>query len=73
MNNFEFIDAVLRLSFEVGVTADGKAIVKTKSYQNVKAQQTATALMAVANAIASLTNYPLSSVTKTEANEVVTA
>lgn len=72
MNNFEFVEAVLRLSFEVGIAADGKPMISTKSYRNVKAQQSAAALMAVANAIASLTNYQLATVTKSEVNEIVT-
>lgn len=72
MNYYEFQSAVLRLSFEVGVNEEGKPIYQSKSYRNLKAQQPAGNIAAVANAIGSLSSFPLASIVKTETDEVMT-
>lgn len=72
MNNYEFLEAILKLTYEVGMTADGKSILKSKTYRNVKSQPSAASVSAVAQTLASLTSYPLVKVYKTDTTEVVT-
>lgn len=49
----------LRLKFNHGNDDNGKAIIKTKSYQNVKAQALSDDLYAVAKSLAGLQEYDL--------------
>lgn len=72
MNNFEFLEALLKLTYETGVTAEGKTIFKSKTYRNVKHLATAASFSAVAQAIATLASYPLVAVHKNETSELVT-
>lgn len=72
MNTFEFQNAVLRLTYEVGVDANGKAKFVSKNYRNTRPELTANQISAVANALASLTIYPLTTIAKVQTEEIVT-
>lgn len=72
MNTFEFQSAVLRLSYEVGLKTNGEPLYKSKSYRNLKTLQSAAAIALVADAIASLTSYPLAVISKIETDNVIT-
>lgn len=71
MNNYEFVEAVLQLSYEVDMKEDGRPVYKTKVYRPLKSQVSATAVAAVATSIASLTTYPLAAISTTHTNDVV--
>lgn len=49
----------LQLYFITGVDLEGKDVVKTKSFNNVKTDATPEALLVVSNALSSLQQYPL--------------
>jgi hypothetical protein len=49
----------LQLYFITGVDLDGKDIVKTKSFNNVKTDATPETLLVVSNALSSVQQYPL--------------
>ena len=71
MNNYQFVEAVLQVAYEVDMKEDGRPVYKTKVYRPIKSQVSASAVAAVATAIASLTDYPLASISKLETNDVV--
>ena len=71
MNSYIFQHAVLRLTYEVGADSNGKPQTKSKSYRNLKAGQSAEKIGAVASALASLSIYPLATISKIETNEVL--
>jgi len=49
----------LQLYFITGVDLDGKDIVKTKSFNNVKTDATPETLLVVSNVLSSVQQYPL--------------
>ena len=59
MATFNYDNATLKLSFETGVDELGKAIVTAKTYRNVRDNVEATEVMAVVQALASLSSYDL--------------
>ncbi|KYG91947.1 DUF1659 domain-containing protein [Metasolibacillus sp. FSL K6-0083] len=73
MTAYEFEQATVTLQFEVGTNADGKALYKTASYRNIQPTATAEQLAAVATAIASLSIYPLVTITRSDKQRIVVA
>ena len=65
------IDSKLRLIFETGIGEGGKPIYKTKSYPNIVEGATPDGLTQVADALASLSNDPLSYIQQSELHEIL--
>ena len=65
------IDTKLRLSFEIGLNDKGEPIFKSKTFGNVKKTATADQLHQVAQAIASLSKDPLSTVVRNDSFDIV--
>ncbi|HWK21522.1 MAG TPA: DUF1659 domain-containing protein [Ureibacillus sp.] len=59
MAAFNFDNASLKLSFQTGVDQSGKAIVSAKTYRNLRNNLDASQVLAVVQAIASLSSYDL--------------
>ncbi len=59
MAAFNFESATLKLNFETGVDEQGKPVLTSKTYRNVRPNLEASKLASVAQAISSLTKYPL--------------
>ncbi|WP_428910020.1 DUF1659 domain-containing protein [Niallia sp. Krafla_26] len=64
-------DSKLRVIFEIGTSEEGKPIFKTKSYANVVEGATPDQLYQAAQALASLSNYPMSNVQQSELHEIL--
>ena len=64
-------DSRLRLIFEVGTGEDGKPLFKAKSYSNVVEGATPEQLQQVGMALASLSNYPMSTIQQSELHEIL--
>ena len=62
MANLEYKQAVLKLTFEGGLTGDGKMKTKSKSYRNILAAATANGLDTVAITLASFSNMYINDV-----------
>ena len=60
MASFNFDNATLRLTYVTGIDEFGKAITSTKTYQKVRDNVDASQVLAVAQALASLSTYDLS-------------
>ncbi|WP_338472516.1 DUF1659 domain-containing protein [Niallia sp. XMNu-256] len=65
------MDSKLRLVYETGIGEGGKPIYKAKSYGNIVEGVTANQLQQVAQALASLSNDPLSGIQQSELHEVI--
>lgn len=63
--------STLRLVFETGVDAQGKAILKAKTYSNLKKEATADQLFDFAQAIGSLSNDPINSIERSDRSDVI--
>ena len=61
----------LQVSYETGVDEGGNPIFKTKTYANVKEEATADGMYQVAQALASLSNVPLSGVKRNDVSDLV--
>ncbi|WP_071458480.1 DUF1659 domain-containing protein [Bacillus massilinigeriensis] len=61
----------IRLNFEAGMNAEGKVIVKGKTYGNVNKDATATQIQQAALALSSLSAYPLITVERNDSLEIV--
>jgi len=61
----------LRLTYETGIGEGGKPIFKSKTYGSVVETATADQLYQVGQALASLSNVPLSIIEKTDLYEVI--
>jgi hypothetical protein len=61
-------DSQLRLVFDMGVNAEGKAIYKNKNFSNIKTTATTDGLFAVAQGLVSLQQYPVSSIERNDKN-----
>ena len=61
----------LLVSYETGLNEKGEPIFKTKTYSNVKEEATADQLYSVGQALASLSNDPLSGVKRNDVSELV--
>ena len=57
MAAFNFENATLRLSYVTGIDEIGKAIVTTKAYRNLRENVEASEVLAVAQALSSLSSY----------------
>ena len=64
-------DSRLTLVFETGMSEDGKPIHKTKSYANVQKDATPDQLSQAADALGSLSAYPLISVERTDKHNII--
>lgn len=60
----------LQLYFITGVDLDGKEVVKAKSFNNIKTDATADALLVVSNALSSLQQYPLMEIKRNDTSLV---
>ncbi|MBY0122287.1 DUF1659 domain-containing protein [Bacillus sp. S/N-304-OC-R1] len=65
------IETRLRLSFETGLNEKGEPMFKTKTLGNVKKTATADQIHQVAQAIASLSSDPLSTVVRNDSFDIV--
>lgn len=61
----------LRLSYEIGLDDKGKPIFKSKTYANVVEEATTDQLHQVGQALASLSNYPLSGMERNDTFELI--
>ncbi|MBB6446848.1 DUF1659 domain-containing protein [Bacillus benzoevorans] len=61
----------LMINYEIGMDGEGNPLYKLKSYPNVKEAATADQLYQVAQALASLTNYSLSSVKRNDVSDLI--
>jgi len=61
----------LTIYYEIGMDGEGKPIYKMKSYPNVKEAATADQLYQVAQALASLSSYSLSSVKRNDVSDLI--
>lgn len=59
MAQFSFDSASLKVFFETGVDKEGQPIIKAKTFQNVRESATADQIQAVAQAINSLSSFPV--------------
>ncbi|WP_456277523.1 DUF1659 domain-containing protein [Bacillus sp. AK128] len=59
-------DSQLRLVFETGFDEEGKAIYKSKNFNNIKTSADVDSLFAVATSIVSMQQYPLSSIERND-------
>ncbi|ALC85491.1 MULTISPECIES: DUF1659 domain-containing protein [Bacillaceae] len=71
MANLEYKQAVLKLTFEGGLTGDGKMKTKSKSYRNILAAATANGLDTVAITLASFSNSPYIGAEKVETSNII--
>ena len=71
MASLAYKQAVLKLTFEGGLTEDGKMKTKSKSYRNVQEAATADGLDAVATALASFSESPYIGAEKVETSNVI--
>ena len=60
----DFTGAVVRLTYDVGMTQDGKVIKKASSYRNIDESATAEQLMEVTSTLSSFSSYPISAAEK---------
>ncbi|MEK9198360.1 DUF1659 domain-containing protein [Ureibacillus sp. FSL E2-3493] len=70
MAAYNFENATLKLSFETGVDEQGKPIITSKTYRNVRANVEASQIAAVVQVLASLSNYTLQKAQKIETESV---
>lgn len=61
----------LRLLFEIGTDDNGKSIIKTKTFNNIKSTATAGELFSTATALASLSKDVLDAVERNDNYEIV--
>lgn len=71
MANLEYKHAVLRLIFEGEITEEGKMILKSKTYRNVRANVTADQLDTVALTLSSFSERPYIGAEKVETMQVI--
>ncbi|SFC01886.1 Protein of unknown function [Bacillus sp. OV322] len=67
MANGVLYSSTLKLSFDTGMNEKGEAVLKRKSYANIKTQSAADELFSAAKLIASLQVYPLQEVVREDA------
>ncbi|WP_341302522.1 DUF1659 domain-containing protein [Lysinibacillus sp. FSL H8-0500] len=66
MTNISFVNATLRLTYTIGYDEQNEPLFATKSYRNLNSTHSTADLVAVANAMASLSSQPLASIVKQE-------
>ncbi|MFC6040013.1 DUF1659 domain-containing protein [Paenisporosarcina macmurdoensis] len=55
----DFTEAIVRLTFDVGMTQDGKVLKKSSSYRNIHESATAEQLMGVTSILSGFSSYPI--------------
>ncbi|MCM3391814.1 MULTISPECIES: DUF1659 domain-containing protein [Cytobacillus] len=65
------IDSKLRLVFETGLNGQGKPVYKSKTYNSVKQSATADQLFTVGQAIAGLSSYPLTELSRNDSFDIL--
>lgn len=70
MASYNFEEATLKITFETGLDENGKPVVTSKTYRNVRSNVEAEKIASVALAIASLSKYPLHAANKTETESI---
>jgi hypothetical protein len=70
MANIEFKQAIVRLTFEAGMTLDGKVIRKSKSYRNVNEASTADQILNVTTILSGFSSRPLLAAEKIETGNI---
>ncbi|WP_141432382.1 DUF1659 domain-containing protein [Bacillus sp. 03113] len=64
-------DTKLRITFETGLNEKGEPIFKAKTFSNIKKEATADQLYSVAQAIASISAYTLSSIERNDSLDLM--
>ncbi|MGG2054319.1 DUF1659 domain-containing protein [Lysinibacillus pakistanensis] len=70
MTSENFVNATLRLKYVTGYNEQNEPKFSTKTYRNVNGSHSTVDLVAVANAIASLSSYKLDSISKVETTDL---
>ncbi|KGR77774.1 DUF1659 domain-containing protein [Ureibacillus manganicus] len=70
MATYNFEEANLKLLFETGLDEFGKPLVTTKTYRNVRNNVEVEKIASVAQAIASLSKYPLHQAKKSKTETI---
>ncbi|MGM0873364.1 MAG: DUF1659 domain-containing protein [Bacillota bacterium] len=71
MANTVLLDSQLRIVFDMGLDGNGKQMLKTKNYNNIKTSATADELLQVAQAIVSLQSESLAYVERNDSHQVI--
>jgi hypothetical protein len=61
----------LKMVFQTGIDDDGKPILRTKTFSNVRKEASADQLFQAANALAVLCNDPLNTLERTDSSEII--
>ena len=70
MATANLVDSSMVLSFDAGMDEDGKAIIKRKSFSNLKAQVSNEQLYTIAQALIALQQYPIIVVERNDTTEL---
>lgn len=70
MANVDFKEAVVRLTYDAGLTQDGKMIKKAKTYRNVKQTATADQLSELTGILSSFSSFPIIAAEKIETGNI---
>ncbi|MFH7819674.1 DUF1659 domain-containing protein [Neobacillus thermocopriae] len=65
------IGTKLKMVFQTGINDDGKPLLRTKTFSNVRKEATADQLFQAANALAVLCNDPLNTLERTDSSEII--
>ncbi len=71
MATMEYKDAVCKISFDAGLTEDGKPIRKTKTYRGIEKGASATNLYSALLPLAKLSAHPFIGIEKVETSSIV--
>ncbi|AYC29496.1 DUF1659 domain-containing protein [Paenisporosarcina cavernae] len=71
MATAEFKEANLKLSYQVGMTPEGKALKRAKSYRNVKENATADQLASAALTFSGFSSHTLLDVEKSVQQDII--
>ncbi|WP_374717682.1 DUF1659 domain-containing protein [Neobacillus sp.] len=61
----------LKMVFQTGIDDEGKPILRTKTFSNVRKEASADQLFQAANALAVLCNDPLNTLERTDSSEII--
>ncbi|KAB2335548.1 DUF1659 domain-containing protein [Cytobacillus gottheilii] len=65
------VDTKLKLAFETGLNEKGEPILKSKTFSNIKKEATADGLLSAAQAVGTLTDTPIVSITRNDSYTIV--
>lgn len=65
------VDTKLSLSFETGINESGEPIIKKKTFSNISTAAVPDQLFLFAQAIATLSNFPVTAVLKSDSSDVI--